>query len=136
MLKVIKPEAFYEGSFADQRITKAETEFDTKYLKFYIEGALTEDQDENRLVFSELEMEIFNWSNMLLKMQVSEEKMPVKMTMKVISNDEFDVLDDIVLYRLDERSLTIEGFGRKTSLWCIYQFIDPEIVIKGELVSP
>ena len=135
MLKVFKAESFFEGSFADEPITGSDIDFENKYLKFMIAGAQSEDEHENTLVFKNIEMEISNWSEMILKMQLPEKEMPNEMKMREISSEEFEIFDDIILFHFNNESLTIEGFGKKSLVWCKYKFLNPKIVIKGELVS-
>ena len=52
MLKEFRPEDFFEGSFADHRIIKENINFENKYIKLNIEGALSEDEDEKQKVIT------------------------------------------------------------------------------------
>lgn len=120
--------AFYEGSFADEKIINIQYNNQIKKLSFGVKGAQTENSLGTIILYRNLVFEISNWWG--LKILSID---PDTQQEKLIEWVDGDFLDEILIYSATKAELILEGFGKSSMKWKKFIFIKAEISLTGDL---
>jgi hypothetical protein len=121
MIKVIPNSTLKDLSFADEGVTNFSFDATSKQILFDIRGGILDLNDNEHEYLEDVALSISSWDDFDIFMFVTNtDKIKKKL-------DNLDYLDDIIFFEISENKLVLRGFGKETSGWYEWVFINPTI---------